>query len=381
MSEPEPPAERSGHPGHARLSCLLDALSALETAVLILKADHRLVATNRAFITLAGLGVRQEQLAGAHLPSGPATFSQAYAEPAATSARLRSIAGQGRHVTAERHALASGTVAAHTYAPITAGGDTVGHLWIIKAVPPADHRIEETSAAAGTETATPAATGAATARPGRAGGARTALASALAHEVRTPATSIAAFASMLDDTDLDAGGRRRAADAVRRNAERILLLAADLVLISDLETGTWQRGDQVVDLAGILRNVTGRLAERHDVAVSDGPAITGDARLVRRAVATVISTVAAATDQGTLSIRADADPTGWSVTVAGPVNQPMTTELLLALRVPDPGDPETSRTAALAMLLVGAIAGSHGGWVDTTSHAGEYRITMRLAVS
>src|ERR1043165_7471787 len=85
-----------------------------------------------------------------------------------------------------------------------------------------------------------------------------------AHELRTPLTSIITFANMLDATDdiltLDPSDRHCALTAIRRNAERMQLTVADLMLLAELGAAEAPLGAVRVDLRPLLNEVTGGLA-------------------------------------------------------------------------------------------------------------------------
>ena len=206
---------------------------------------------------------------------------------------------------------------------------------------------------------------------------------------------------MLDDPEITARGRHRATQAVRRNADRMLQLAADLVLLSALECGAEGRAGAgaLVDLGTLVRAVaataTGGAPDAPvEVECADGPPVVGDEVLLRRAVAAVVGTVAAlASADGPARVRvtASAGPTEWAVTATAtaraktatptPMNPPdaappPSTERLLAARVVDHDDPGTARTGALALLLARAIAVHHGGGLSSASGAESHVISL-----
>ena len=351
---------------HALLAAAVDFM---EHGVLLLDNQCVLVRTNAAFVALIGIGVPPQQLIGTLMPAGPWTFAHVYADPELAGKRGRAMIGSGRPWKNERHAMADGRMLAHDYRPVAEGGTTIGHLWLVREVP--------TSPCPGD------------AEPGR----QHELTAAIAHEVRTPATAIAAFAEMLDDADVDQHGRHRAAAAVRRNAERMLLLASDLMLLAELETGTAPSGEQPVDPTALVRSAVETLGLPVTIEELSGPGarhprVTGDKLLLRRAVDAVIGTVAAITGPAAdnpsasrVTVRITTSHTEWSTTITVPTTQAVTTERLLAVRVPDHADPEISRTGAMALLLARAITADHGGETRTENTESSYSITLRLPMS
>jgi signal transduction histidine kinase len=343
-----------------RLRALLDAM---DHAVVLLDWQCNLANANRAFVSLTGVGIPVAKMIGIPLAAGPATFRHLYADPDASYERIRSMIGQGRTVADDRHTLADGRIIAHDYQPITADGTTVGHLWIMRA-------LGGRHASAGRRDLAPDAVGPSPIRGE--------LVATIAHELRTPATSVTTFAAMLDDDGLDQDVQRRAARAVRRNAERLLSLAEDLLLYSDLETDAEPHGDREVDLAPLVRAACSPVEPPVQTSIGAGPAVTGDPRHLRRAVEAVVGVVVALVDGPGVTVRADADTTGWTLTVHGRTDGPVTTERLLSARVPERDDPDTTRTAALTLLLAQAIARHSGGRLDIDDGHDEFALTLRL---
>ncbi len=362
MPEPRPADERI-------LGTRLDALlNLLDHGVLLLDEEYRVAHANPAFVTLVGVGVAPEMLRGSVLPAGPASYTHAYDAPDAAREQILAALGRGRPAGGDRHPMTGGRTVAHDYTPITADGTTVGHLWILRDV--------TGQAGQGADHDHPAG-----------GERRSEFAAAVAHELRTPATAVAAFAAMLGDDD--AAGRQRAAETVRRNAERMLLLAADLMLLSDLDAATAAPGDAPVDVPSLIALAAGAADPAAQVETGAGPPVTGDPSLLRQAVAIAIAVTAGAdaghsepvtTGRGP-HVRASFRPGCWTVTVtAAPAERPVTAERLLAIRIPHPDDPQASRTAALALQLARAIAVRHGGDLVVDDSAG-YAVTLRLPAS
>jgi signal transduction histidine kinase len=384
MTGPDTEAATTGPAGPAGLgeARLAAVLRAVDHGILLLDQRRRVVEANPAFVELTGVGLPPALLRGVELPAGPATYRHVYAQPDAVAGRLTAIGDGGRPVTGERHALADGRPVDHDYTPITAGGATVGHLWLLRT--PATARgttAQDTARGATARDAAPRGAAAAAARRGE-------FAAALAHELRTPATSIAAFAELLDDPDIDAAGRHRAADAVRRNADRMLVLAGDLVLLSDLETGTGVPGDVPVHPGELVRAAVAASDVAIRTEIGSGPPVTGDRALLLRAVAAAIGIAAAvrqavppepADDDAGVTVVAHHDGSaGWSVSATGRCTPPVTIEHLITARVAEHGDPDALRTAALCLLLARAIAGRHGGEVTTAQTACGYTVAIRL---
>jgi two-component system phosphate regulon sensor histidine kinase PhoR len=79
------------------------------------------------------------------------------------------------------------------------------------------------------------------------------LVSSVSHELRTPLTSIKGFAETLAE-DLD-GERRRYADIIGRNADRLINMVRDLLLLSEMEERPGGLQREEIDVKGLAENV------------------------------------------------------------------------------------------------------------------------------
>lgn len=206
-----------------------------------------------------------------------------------------------------------------------------------------------------------------------------------AHELRTPLTSIITFADMLDAADdifaLDPSDRHSALAAIRRNAERMQLTVADLMLLAQLEAAETPLDAARVDLRPLLNEVTGGLAVA--LHVPDGAHLFGDEPLLRQLLRTAVD-VAGVVNDADRPIIVTAELAGgvWTVQVIATVAGPLSAERLLSMRIPHPDHPGEHRTGALALMLGREIAARHGGgMVTSVEHGVTVRITLPVTVA
>lgn len=356
-------AERQARVEAARMNILI---SSLGVGVLLQDEQGRVVLANSAFVEMFAIGLPPERLRGAALRAD----SGGYADREAVMRRTDETMRHSRPVLGEELALTDGRVVERDYMPVTMDGTTLGHLWVFRDVTAqADVRrgLEERNRIL-TELS----------------GLKTEFVTMVSHELRTPLTSIATFASMVDDDSLNAEDRHRAMSAIRRNADRMLALVADLVLLAKLESGEIVFGADEVDLAELVRAscVEQGQALVGDVLamkVDDGGSVVGDRRLLRQAIDTVVGVVASAGDPGTpVTVDAHAATGAWTVVVSTPTVAPASTERLLSTRLPHPDAPGESRTGTLALMLTRQIAARHHGHLGISVEGAQIAVTLRL---
>jgi signal transduction histidine kinase len=193
------------------------------------------------------------------------------------------------------------------------------------------------------------------------------------HELRTPLTSIVTFATMLEAGDdaiaLEPEDRQAALGVIRRNAERMQLLVADLLLLTRLETA-----EAPLDLAPL------RLGELLDfpgvpLDAGPGPDLQGDRELLHELFHTAVQIAAIVGPPHICARFADGR---WSVVVSVASEAGLTAERLLSMRIPHPQRPEEYRTGALALMLGREIAARHGGTMITS--VDRPGVTVRIAL-
>jgi signal transduction histidine kinase len=108
---------------------------------------------------------------------------------------------------------------------------------------------------------------------------REAFASVVAHELRTPVTTIYGGAQLLADPSVSDGTRRSAATAVASEAERLYRLVEDLVVLARMDT-PFAIGDEMVLLQRFVPRIVAEEEQRAGASVDlrlsqDLPAVVG----------------------------------------------------------------------------------------------------------
>ena len=118
----------------------------------------------------------------------------------------------------------------------------------------------------------------------------------VAHEIRTPVTSIRGYADLLQRKELDAETRREFVQTIHRNAVRIGTLVEDLLELEALEAGKAQPlardeialGPIIEHVRETLRTRAQELAATVSVTLDEGASARGDADAIERVVLNLV---------------------------------------------------------------------------------------------
>ena len=144
--------------------------------------------------------------------------------------------------------------------------------------------------------------------------------STMSHELRTPLGAINGFADLLADELAEWEGQsghtlppqiHEFAEAVRQNAKRVLMLADDLFVLSNMEIGALRLERACVRLHPLIQRATGAVATRlseKNVALQVHPypttlAALGDAYRIEQVLGHLLSNAAKFTHAGHVAVR------------------------------------------------------------------------------
>jgi two-component system, OmpR family, phosphate regulon sensor histidine kinase PhoR len=128
------------------------------------------------------------------------------------------------------------------------------------------------------------------------------------HELRTPLTSIVGSLEMLEGALR--GESARWVETIRRNAERMTAIVQDLLMLSGLEARGAELSADKVDLARLIRDVTGMFAHRADaqeialvLSIPTAlPRINADAYLLEQVLVNLIDNALKYTEAGEVRV-------------------------------------------------------------------------------
>jgi len=205
------------------------------------------------------------------------------------------------------------------------------------------------------------------------------LAHAASHLVRTPLTAVISFADLLaDEPDLPSR-HRGLVRAVQRNADRLRILADDLLLLIRMESGTIQLRHTPLSVADLIGSV---IAEQHPAArragvvvgshVAGGPPLHADEVWLRRALGILLGRAVRVSQHGDeVTVATACDDAGWSIYVldAGPGSEEDEAALSSGRLVRRPGRTDHP---GFDLLIARVTVRRHGGWIraHTTTERG-----------
>jgi len=205
------------------------------------------------------------------------------------------------------------------------------------------------------------------------------------HELKTPLTSVIAYAELLDDHEgkLSRDQAREFVGRLRGEAQRLLGLIEDILDLSRLESGKLALKPRQLDISEVVRGAietTRSMAQKYGVVVkselqADLPTLTVDEVKVRQVLVNLIVNAIKFSPRDTpvlLGAHLDGTFVRIEVTDRGPGIAPDTATHIFELfgqNVPE--DADTRGGLGIGLHLVKRITELHGGHVGVNSRPGE----------
>jgi two-component system sensor histidine kinase KdpD len=207
---------------------------------------------------------------------------------------------------------------------------------------------------------------------------RSALLSAVSHDVRTPLASIAGAASALERTELDEAARRELLTTIREESERLTRLIGDLLDLTRLESGDLVVKkepyplEEIVDSA--VQRLAGMLAGREIARVQPEEVLVApvDPLLLEQVLVNLLENAAKYTPAGSpLEVRLALEDGRAVLEVAdrGP-GLPPGQEARVFERFYRAADSHRSRGTGLGLTVCEAIVHAHRGEIEAENRAG-----------
>ena len=202
----------------------------------------------------------------------------------------------------------------------------------------------------------------------------------VSHELRTPLTVIGGFAETLADDDaLDPAQRRRFAQTIQSNTERMRRIVDDLLDLSRIESGGWSPVPERVDLAAVAAEAMAPARQGPTtgvgfaIDVARAPFVYADPTALRQVLANLVSNSIRHTSAGTITIFSRPESGGVAIGVrdtgSGIPPEHLSRVFERFYRV-DPGRSRAEGGTGLGLAIVKHLVEAHGGWVGAESTPG-----------
>ena len=215
----------------------------------------------------------------------------------------------------------------------------------------------------------------------------------VSHELRTPLTSITGYLELvLDDPELP-DEQRRFLDVVDRNADRLLRLVSDLLLVAQIESGKLALDPEDVDLVDLASQSVEVLrpaadARRIDLRldVDPIPSVKGDPARLGQLFDNLVSNAVKFTESGgrvVVALGVTGDDIVLAVSDNG-IGIPVAEQRRLFDRFfrASTAQDRAIEGTGLGLTIVHAIVRAHGGAIDVTSDKGQgttFRVRLPVA--
>jgi len=326
-------AERAARRSLADQTGRLNSLIAAAIPGVLVSDENGLITQiNKSFCDLFGIGERSEKFVGTPVAEMVRRIREVFADPGEFARRTGRAFTARRPVDGEQFACADGRTFEFDYWPVFVHAAYRGDLWLVwdmserTALAEQRERMLEAEAAA-REAAEQARARLAeqNARLRDLDEAKTQFISTMSHELRTPLTSIISFTELIMDGEQQLTGETVSSlSVIQRNAERLLGLIGDLLLLSRIEHGTVLLDRSVIDIPGLVADAaragSANAAEHGitvDVSAAAGPPLFADPLRLRQVLCNLLSNAIKFTGRGgTIRVSAGYDGEQWQIDVA-----------------------------------------------------------------
>ena len=312
--------------------CLRDAtaeltalLGSLHDAVLFVEDERRIVFVNEQFCELFGYDEQPGDLVGRSTLDIQGHARDVVEDPAGFVERVDEIYVRQEQVDDELVRLRDGRVFERDYTPVVLGPARHGHLWLYRDVTARVAIDEERAAILAHE------------REMRAGieeqnrslreldRLKTDFVATVSHELRTPLSSIVGFADFLvEDAETLSEDHREYVEIIHRNADRLLQLVGDLLLVARLESGGLAIDPRPIALAPLIEaavtaigpdSAAAGVGLEVDLAADEAP-VVADAGRLEQVLANLLSNAVKFTPAGGRVLLSTRRSRGaWSIVV------------------------------------------------------------------
>jgi len=370
-----------------RLSTLIGSL---HIAALVEDTDRAIVLTNEAFVDLFEVPGPPDKLIGRTLAELGPELTRRFGDPTRVPGpdRVARILRERRRVVGDRIAMQDGRVLERDYVPIFVDHEYRGHLWLFRDISAQARNEAEWAQLLDTQRNE-------NQRLVELDRVKASFLAEISHELRTPLTSILSFTELLRDgvgRD-DPAEQIEFLDVISRNAERLLRVVDDLVLLDRAETGILPLEWGTFDLPSLVETAVTTFSPQADskgisleANLGEGALLAGDAQRIAQLLDILLSNAIKFTPEGG-RVRVNATPSEdhWFISVADTgIGVPQAEWESLFERFYRASNARAARIpgTGLGLSVARAIAHLHGGEISITSgEAGGTVVHVALPVA
>lgn len=353
----------------AQMRTLIDNLG---SAVLLEDRTRHVLVANDAFAAMFGVSAPATELTGVDCSQVAQQVGHLFTDPDAFVRGVDTAVAGNAASLGTRLDLADGGTLERDYLPILVEGRPAGHLWVYRDITASIAQqvlLEDQNRAL-----------AALAEM------KNEFVARASHELRSPLTSAVSFADMLADprTGPLNAEQEEFISVILRNAQRLLRLIEDLLLVTKLESQTLPMRLKLVDPLLLAQQVVTELAPsatREGVTLThsgrSGPPVRADAVRLQQVLANVVTNAVNHTPAGgsvTVRVEPDQGRSQWRLVVTDTGVGIRSEELPLVFdafyRAPSAAAPRGAKGTGLGLSIVRLIVDQHHGSIDVASSPG-----------
>lgn len=350
----------------AQMRTLIDNLA---SAVLLEDVSGHVLVANNALVDLFDLPVGASEITGMDSAGGAEQVQHIFADPAGFVAAVQQAREGMEPILNASILMADGRTLERDFLPIHVEGRAAGNLWVYRDVTltiaqqellkEQNRSLEQLSEM------------------------RNEFVARASHELRSPLTSVVSFADMLAEPEIGPLNDQQSQfiKVILRNADRLLRLIEDLLLVTKLESRTLPLSLDLVDPLMLATQVTTELApvaSGAQVALScagaEGPWIRGDAVRLQQVLTNLVNNAIAYTPAGgevDVRVEPDHESSRWRITVSDTGLGIDHDELPLLFdaffRASSAASARASKGTGLGLAIVRLIVEEHGGTIEVAS--------------
>jgi PAS domain S-box-containing protein len=349
-----------------RLSTLI---ASLHIAALVEDVDRVIVLTNDAFLDLFELAGPPGKLVGLTLGDLGPQLTRRFGDPTRAPGphRVEAILRERRRIVGDRISMPDGRVLERDYVPIFVSQEYRGHLWLFRDISGQARNEAQWTQLLQTQREE-------NRRLVELDHVKASFLAEISHELRTPLTSILSFTELLRDGvgQDDPAEQVEFLDVITRNADRLLRLVDDLLLLDRAETGVLPLEWGTIDIPSLVESAVTTFAPQADPKrislesdLGEGLLIPGDAQRIAQLIDVLLSNAIKFTPEGgRVTVRATPTEEHWFISVADTgIGVPVAERGSLFERFYRASNARAARIpgSGLGLSVARAIARLHGG--------------------